>query len=61
LEGFFKSIDMPTHLSEVGITADAIDELTEDVIRMSLNSRGRLNSRVRIGRKDIGNIYRLAL
>ena len=60
-EGFLKSIGVPTRLSDVNVSADEIDVLTDDVVKISFGSDGKLNSRPPIDREDVRRVYELAL
>lgn len=60
-EGFLKSIGVPTRLSDVNVSADEIDALIDDVVKISFGSDGKLNSRPPVDREDVRKVYELAL
>ncbi len=57
-ENFFKSIGMPVRLSEIDITDDRLEEMADKCI---LNNGDTLGNLVKLTRKDILKIYKLAL
>lgn len=59
-EEFLVRIGVPTRLSDVKIGADQIQSLTDDVVKISFGSDGKLNSRPPATRDDIENIFHLA-
>ena len=60
-ETFLKKLEVPTRLSEVSIKAEDIEQMTEDVARISFNATGFLASRPPMGREDVRKIYEMAL
>lgn len=60
-EAFMKRLEVPTHLCEVGVPATAIDEMVEDVARVSFNAAGTLASRPAVGREGVRAVYEGAL
>ncbi len=60
-EAFLKDIGVPTRLSDVNISADEIDAITDDVVKISFGEDGKLNSRPPVDREDVRKIYELAL
>lgn len=59
-EAFLNDIGMPTRLSHADIPADAIDMLTADVCRISLNADGVLGGVPTVTPSGIRTIYELA-
>ncbi len=57
-EAFFKSIGMPSRLSEFGITEDAIPEMA---VKCTNYGKRTLPGVVTLGQKEIEDIYRLCL
>ena len=53
---FFKSIGMPSTLREFGINADAIDKLTD---LCTFNNTRTVNSVIKLGSKEIKDIFKL--
>ena len=53
---FFKSIGMPSTLREFGINLDAIDKLTD---LCTFNNTRTVNSVIKLGSKEIKNIFKL--
>lgn len=60
-EAFLKDIGVPTRLSDVNISADEIDAITDDVVKISFGEDGKLNSRPPVDREDVKKVYELAL
>jgi alcohol dehydrogenase YqhD (iron-dependent ADH family) len=60
-EGFLNSIKVPTHLSQIGVTEDAVDFLTDQVVKISFGSDGKLFSRPPATRADVKAVFTLAL
>jgi alcohol dehydrogenase YqhD (iron-dependent ADH family) len=60
-EKFLKSINVPTRLSDVHIKADAIDDLTADVVRISFGADGFLSSRPPVDRNSVRKVFEAAL
>jgi len=60
-EDFLKDINVPTRLSEVNIKADEIDDLTDDVVRISFSADGKLNSRPQVDRESVRKVFETAL
>ncbi|HUT25198.1 MAG TPA: iron-containing alcohol dehydrogenase [Sumerlaeia bacterium] len=58
---FLKRIGVPTRLSDVCVSAEEIESLTEDVARISFGENGALNSRPPVDRAGVRAIYELAL
>ena len=59
-EAFLKGIVVPTRLSDVGVGADEIDAMTDDVVRISFSDDGTLCNRPALRREDVRAIYELA-
>lgn len=57
LEKFFRSIGMPTHLSDINIGCEHFREMAENAVRIKHN---KLGSYVRLTADDAEEIYRLA-
>lgn len=60
-EAFIASVNVPTHLAQVGIGADSLELLTDDVIRVHRGTDGVLPNDHPIYRDDILEIFNLAL
>jgi alcohol dehydrogenase YqhD (iron-dependent ADH family) len=60
-EGFLKSIGVPTRLSDASVSADEIDALTDNVVKISFGGDGKLQSRPSVDRDDVRRVYELAL
>ena len=60
-EEFLKDINVPTRLSEVNVKADEIDDLTDDVVRISFGADGKLNSRPPVDRQSVRKVFETAL
>lgn len=60
-EEFLKDINVPTRLSEVNVKADEIDDLTDDVVRISFSADGKLNSRPPVDRESVRKVFETAL
>ena len=60
-EAFLDSIGVPTRLSDVGISADMVGPLTDDVVKVSFGPDGTLRSRPPATRADVEHVFRLAL
>jgi alcohol dehydrogenase YqhD (iron-dependent ADH family) len=60
-ETFLKEINVPTRLSDVNVQADEIDELTDDVVRVSFGPDGKLNSRPPVDRNSVRKVFETAL
>lgn len=58
LELFYKSIGMPTRLSDVDIGTDKLSEMAEKAVK---SKRNNLGSYVRLSVEDVEEIYKLAL
>lgn len=60
-EDWLKGIGVQTRLPEVGIQADAVDSLTEEIARVSFGPDGKLGARVPATKEDVREILKLAL
>jgi len=60
-EEFIKRVGVPTKMSEVGIKADEIDAMVEDVARINFNASNTLNSRPPVGREGVKAVYQGAM
>ena len=60
-EEFLKGIGVPTRLSDVNISADNVDALANDVVKISFGSDGKLSCRPPVDRDDVKRVYELAL
>jgi len=60
-EAFLRRVGVPTRMSEVGIKADEIDAMVDDVARINFNAAGTLPSRPPVGRDGVRAVYRAAL
>jgi alcohol dehydrogenase YqhD (iron-dependent ADH family) len=60
-ESFLNSIAVPTRLSDVHIKADVIDDLTDDVVRISFGADGFLSSRPPVDRTSVRKVFEAAL
>lgn len=61
LEAFIRSIGVETRLSDAEITAEDIDAIVDDVVRVSFGADGMLSSRPPVSRDDIVAILNLAV
>lgn len=59
-ESLLKSWKVPTRLSEIGLTREAIPALTDDVVRVSFGSDGKMRSVPPASREDVENVFELA-
>lgn len=57
LEGFFKSIGLPVTLKELSITDDRLEEMAE---KCTNSDRSTIGNFIKLGKKDVFNIYKLA-
>lgn len=57
MKGFFKSLGMPTSMSELGISSDEYDELADMITN---NETITIPSYIPLGKKEIIEIFRLA-
>lgn len=60
-EAFLNQIGVPTRLVDVKIGADMIEQLTDDVVRVSFGADNMLFSRPPASREDVAAVFRLAL
>ena len=60
-EAFLDQIGVPTRLVDVGIEADMIEQLTDEVVRVSFGADNLLLSRPPASREDVAAVFRLAL
>lgn len=60
-EAFLRRLEVPTRLSAFDISESEIDDMVEDVTRISFNSTGTLTSRPPVGRDGVKAVYREAL
>ena len=60
-ESFIQGLGVPTRLSSVGIVASEIDDMVDDVARISFNSTGALASHPPVGREGVRAVYQGAL
>lgn len=58
---FLKRLGVPTSLAEVGVPAEGIDAMVEDVARVSFNAAGTLASCPPVGRDGVKAVYQGAL
>lgn len=59
-EAFLHKIGVPVRLSDVDIGKDKVAGLTDDVVKVSFGSDGRLRSRPSATRDDVEAVFRLA-
>jgi alcohol dehydrogenase YqhD (iron-dependent ADH family) len=59
-ESFLKEIGVPTRLQDVKIPKDAIEDITNDVVKISFGDDGKLNCRPPVDQNDIRSIFELA-
>ena len=60
-EDWLKGLGVQTRLPEVGIKAEAVESLTEEVARVSFGPDGKLGARVPATKEDVREILKLAL
>jgi alcohol dehydrogenase YqhD (iron-dependent ADH family) len=60
-EDWLKGLGVQTRLPEVGIKAEAVEALTEEVARVSFGPDGKLGARVPATKEDVREILKLAL
>lgn len=60
-ETFIKRLGVPTRLSEVGVSAESIEAMVEDVVRVSFTAEGTLAGRPAVGREGVRAVYQAAL
>ena len=59
-ETFLGSIGSPIRLKDEGIPAERLDRISDDVIRVSGDKRGRLSGRPTLDRDGVRRVYELA-
>jgi alcohol dehydrogenase YqhD (iron-dependent ADH family) len=60
-EDWLKGLGVQTRLPEVGIKAEAVEALTEEVARVSFGPDGKLGARTPATKEDVREILKLAL
>ena len=60
-EDWLKGLGVQTRLPEVGIKAEAVESLTDEVARVSFGPDGKLGARVPATKEDVREILKLAL
>ena len=60
-ETFLMSLGVPVRLSEVNVKPEVVKDLTTDVVKVSFGSDGKLRSRPPASRKDVEEIFKMAL
>jgi alcohol dehydrogenase YqhD (iron-dependent ADH family) len=60
-EAWLKGLGVQTRLPEVGIKADAVDSLTDEIARVSFGPDGKLGARTPATKDDVREILKLAL
>lgn len=60
-EVFLKEIGVPVRMTEIGVSADDLEMLTDEVVKISFGADGTLRSRPPASREDVLEVYRLAL
>ncbi len=60
-ETFLKSIGTPVRLNEIGVDEDALEMLTDEVVKISFGADGTLRSRPPATQADVMEVYRQAL
>jgi alcohol dehydrogenase len=60
-ETFLKDVGVPVRLGEIGVDKDALEMLTDEVVKISFGADGNLRSRPPATREDVMEVYRLAL
>jgi alcohol dehydrogenase YqhD (iron-dependent ADH family) len=60
-ESFLDGIGMPIRMADVKIDGKDIPSLTNDVVKISFGSDGKLRSRPSATREDVEKVYTLAL
>jgi alcohol dehydrogenase YqhD (iron-dependent ADH family) len=60
-EDWLKGLGVQTRLPEVGIKAEDVDPLTDEIARVSFGADGKLGARVPATKEDVREILKLAL
>ena len=60
-EDWLKALGVQTRLPQVGIKADTVDSLTDEIARVSFGPDGKLGARVPATKEDVREILKLAL
>ena len=60
-EDYIKNVGVETRISQFGCTAECLDELTDGVVEVSFSSDGTLASIPPVTRREVYEIYKIAL